>query len=496
MRSEVLTLGALSDWSLALTIARYRKVHGFLAPFFMMALGGLLIGAALTMPEKVVVATLVVLPLVFFVRYRISRHPVHGAFLAEIFLGGFLFRVFLGLTIYHFGLELPLGGDSMTYDWYGLELAEVWRGGVGSDYLYHSQLAAPLSTANWGILYWAAAFYYVFGHNLLLLNCVDSVIGAATAILVVKIADALFGDREISILSGLLAAFFPSIALWGSQLLKEPLLLFCLCLIVYSMQRVAICFRLRYAVYIVGALLAILALRFVIFYVMLFTLTAALIAPSRPLSPVRLIRHLAVLGIVLAGVVYLVGAQEMLKGVEQQLQLERIEMGRQDQAKGLGPTGEEVGSGFSIDVDISTPKGALGHLPVGFLYFMFGPFPWDVWNLRQVTALPEGLLWWGMFPMFLRGLWLALRHRLPESGIILVFTATLTLVTSLAMGNVGSAYRMRSQVLIFFFIFVALGYVWKKRKRLARAVARQGQPTPGPAGTGGGWRRSNYLSSG
>ncbi len=494
MTSKIPTPGSPSDVSLSLTIARYRKVRRFLAPFLVVGLGGLLVAAFVAEPEQVVVATVVVFPLVFAVRHRVSRDPLHGAFLAEIFLWGFLFRAFLGLTSYYFELQQFWGGDSTTYDWYGWELAEVWRGGPGTSYLFESVLPGY----NSGIFYWAAAFYYVFGHNLLLIHFVHSVIGAAASILVVKIADALFGDREISIVSGLFAAFFLNMAIWSAQLLKEPLMLFCLCLIVYSMQQVVIRFRLRYPVYIAGSLLAIWFLRFYLFYVMLLALVVSLVAPSRPFSPVRLVRQLAVLGIVLASVVYLVGGGDLLATFDKETQLERIQEGRMDQSGGAGASRTDLprGSGFAQDADISTPEGVRRHLPIGFLYFMFAPFPWEAWNLRQAVTLPEGLLWWVMFPVFLRGLWVALRHRLPESWIILVFTATLTLVYSVAQGNVGSAYRMRSQVLIFFFIFVALGYVWKKRKRLARALARKGQPTPAPAGTGGGWRRSNYLSSG
>ena len=104
---------------------------------------------------------------------------------------------------------------------------------------------------------------------------------------------------------------------------------------------------------------------------------------------------------------------------------------------------------------------------------MFGPFPWEVSNLRQLMALPEGLFWWVMVPALLRGLWLALRHRLPESWLILSFIAGVALPYSFSQGNVGTAYRQRVQVQIFLFIFVALGYVWKKRQRLARALTRQ-----------------------
>ncbi|HVG29052.1 MAG TPA: hypothetical protein VM864_04970, partial [Pyrinomonadaceae bacterium] len=48
---------------------------------------------------------------------------------------------------------------------------------------------------------------------------------------------------------------------------------------------------------------------------------------------------------------------------------------------------------------------------------------------------------------------------------ILVFTMMLTLAYSVFQGNVGTAYRQRSQLLVFYFIFVAVGYVLMKERR-------------------------------
>jgi hypothetical protein len=426
----------------------------------------MLIVAGAANPKQVAMATLII-PLVVAVRHRIARHPLQGAFLAEIFLWGFLLRAFLGLIIYHFDLWEFYGGDSTTYDSVGWDLAEVWHG-RSSGYMY---LFNMLASSNPGILYVTAAFYYVFGHYLLLLQFVLSAIGAATAVLVVKIADTLFEDREVSILAGLLVAFFPSIVMWTCQPMKEALVLFLLCLTVYSMQQIVIRLRLRYALYISAALVAMLYVRFYITYVMLVTLAAALITPYRSFSGVRLIRQLAAVGLTMASVAYLVDARDILTTFQEHTRLEMIQVGRLDQA-------QSAKSGFAVEADVSTVEGAQGHFLTGFLHVMFGPFPWKIGNLRQAMALPEGLFWWMMVPAFLRGLWLALRHRLAESWFILVLTIGIVVPYSISQGNVGTAYRQRVQVLIFLFIFVAWGYVWKKRQRLARALARRGGVIP------------------
>jgi hypothetical protein len=51
---------------------------------------------------------------------------------------------------------------------------------------------------------------------------------------------------------------------------------------------------------------------------------------------------------------------------------------------------------------------------------------------------------------------------------ILIFTVMLTFAYSVFQGNVGTAYRQRAQLLVFYFIFVAVGFVLLKEKREER----------------------------
>src|SRR5258708_4101044 len=70
------------------------------------------------------------------------------------------------------------------------------------------------------------------------------------------------------------------------------------------------------------------------------------------------------------------------------------------------------------------------------------------------------------------GLALAIKHRLREVAPIGMFTTLLTLTYSSLMGNVGTAYRQRAQLLIFYFIFVGIGFVLVKEKREERGRRR------------------------
>ncbi len=56
---------------------------------------------------------------------------------------------------------------------------------------------------------------------------------------------------------------------------------------------------------------------------------------------------------------------------------------------------------------------------------------------------------------------------------IVIFTTMLTLAYSLFQGNVGTAYRQRSQLLVFYFIFVAVGAIILKERSEDRRRQQQ-----------------------
>ena len=121
---------------------------------------------------------------------------------------------------------------------------------------------------------------------------------------------------------------------------------------------------------------------------------------------------------------------------------------------------------------MSTTGGALTALPVGFTYLMLAPFPWQVGSLRQSMTIPETFVWWSLIPIMIAGIWYTLKRRLREAFPILFFSLMLTLAYSLFQGNVGTAYRQRTQIQVFLFMFVAVGWTLIKERRENRKLIR------------------------
>ena len=68
---------------------------------------------------------------------------------------------------------------------------------------------------------------------------------------------------------------------------------------------------------------------------------------------------------------------------------------------------------------------------------------------------------------------------------MLIFTAMLSLTYSVFQGNVGTAYRQRAQLLVFYFVFAAVGLVlvFEKREEKKRRQLEQRELTAHRAST-------------
>jgi hypothetical protein len=387
----------------------------------------------------------------------ISRAEADKQFLLRIFLVGLLIRMVVGTLIYVFQLQAFFGGDAATYDFFGWALLRGWEG-VTYYQGYLRTFFGVAGSSGWGMVYMVAAVYALTGRNMLVIQFINSVIGAATAPIVALCAWHIFQNRKVGRLAAFLVAFFPSLVLWSSQGLKDGPIVFLLALSILATLKLGEKISVKYLVLLTCSLLALLTFRFYIFYMMIAAVVGAFVIGMRPITATNFVRQFAVIMVLGVAMGYVGISRVASVQFETYGTLESIQRGREDQAR----TGA---SGFAKDTDVSNTSGALSAIPVGLLYLLLAPFPWQVANLRQSITIPEMIVWWCSVPFLMLGLWFAIKYRLRQVSPILIFTSMLTLVYSLFQGNVGTAYRQRSQLLIFYFIFTAVGFVLYKEKR-------------------------------
>jgi hypothetical protein len=426
---------------------------------FLVALGFIL----LTAPDGIV--TLLVVALLSFVTILLFRqYSEENQFLTQVFLAGLILRLVFGICLHVFEMREFFGGDAFTYDFSGQRILDVWFNNVSSTD-FSSQRAMSTGTPGWGMNYLTALIYMVVGRNILAAQSFCAVIGAATAPMAYLCAHQIFQNKKVSKVSALLVALFPAFIIWSGQLLKDGLIIFLLLLamtMVLQLQR-----RLSYAgiIILIFSLFGILSLRFYIFY-----MVAISVAGSFVIGQTSSVKSIARSFIVLVGLglalTYLGVLRTATENFDKFGNLESVQRSRDDLAR----SGE---SGFGSDLDVSTTEGAITAIPVGLAYLLLAPFPWEVRNVRQAITLPEILIWWAMMPLLVYGLWYTLKNRLRNAIPVLIFTLMLTIAYSIFQGNVGTAYRQRTQIQVFLFIFIAVGWTLIQENKENKKNLRQ-----------------------
>lgn len=418
--------------------------------------------------------------------YYCYKRETDGRFLLQLFVAALLTRMIIGLAIFAFRGQDFFGGDAITYDYYGNAQMLGWGGDRYWQSIAHRFVQSG-EGSGWGMVYLVAAIYSVVGRNMLAVQLMNSVFGAATAIVIYLCSHQVFKNIRVARIAGIAVAFYPSLVLWSAQGLKDGPIVFFLAIAILSTLKLGERLTAKYIIVLILALLSLIALRFYVFYMICVAIAGAFVIGMQQVTATSFARQftaIILLGLALTyiGVTRSASVQFERYGNLQTLQRSRLDLARSAE------------SGFGRDVDVSSTSGAISTIPMGVLYLLFAPFPWQITSLRQSITLPEMVIWWASFPLLVLGLWFAIKYRLRMISPILIFTVMLTLAYSVFQGNVGTAYRQRAQLLVFYFIFVAVGFVLMKEKReerkrriLEERQALSGQRAPayktGPRGT-------------
>src|SRR5258705_6234486 len=376
------------------------------------------------------------------------KSDIDGKFLLRLFVAGLLVRMILGTIIFVSHGQEFFGGDALAYDFFGLAQLQGWWG----DKYYQTianQFVRGGEGSGWGMVYLVAAVYGLVGRNMLAVQFMNSVLGAATAILIYQCAHHVFRNMRAARFVAIAVAFYPSLVLWSAQGLKDGPIVFLLTLAILCTLKLGEKLSLKYIIVLACALLGLVALRFYVFYMICVAIAGAFVIGMQQVTATSFARQFTAVILLGLALTYIGVTRSASVQFERYGTMEQLQRSRLDQAR-------SADSGFGRDVDVSTTEGAIATIPMGVLYLLFAPFPWQITSLRQSITLPEMGVWWASVPLLVLGLWFAIRYRLRMISPILIFTVMLTLAYSVFQGNVGTAYRQRAQVLVFYFTFVPL----------------------------------------
>jgi 4-amino-4-deoxy-L-arabinose transferase-like glycosyltransferase len=396
-------------------------------------------------------------------------------FQVRLFLIGIAVRFAMSIVIYGFGLVKVLGDEDSSGFSRGIALQQEWsRRGVGLVEL-PSALLGAFEGQHLGYYYLVGAFYYVTDCPSRLpaaaLNCF---LGALTLIVTYRIAISLFSPW-VAMRTAWFACFFPSMIVWSSQTLKEPVVIFLELSALYGCIRLKLSgFSLRYILICGLAIVLMIPFRFYAAYIAAAAVVLSLGLPQfgkRKLSIGALIGVLALLiPILMTSGILIQNEAEFEK-----FDIQQVQKFRKDVATGTG-SGSRVKSKYDLSTPIGFTVGALD----GGAHLLLAPFPWELGggsSARMLLTLPELAVWyWLFFIGIAPGFWYVIRHRFNDIMPFLFFMLSLGLLYSLMFGNIGLIYRQRAQLLPWLFIIAAVGLEQRMLRR--RAAQHYGVTIP------------------
>lgn len=391
--------------------------------------------------------------------------------LTQLYRWAFFVRALVGLVAYALTLyaDLPIVEDALFYEEQGYEVAQEWLSGRGVDF---ATLSQGTQTA-WLLVTLIAGFYYVMNgvRALPLLLVAYSAVTALVPVYVYSFGRELQASDAAARRAGWLVALSPAFVFWSGSLYKEGLTLLLLSVAAYHTLRLQSRWQLRSVITIALSVLALWGVRY--YLAILLTLAAALSLlwgrvpiTRRSITLPMFVRRATIV----AGFVALIIALGITERTEHVLVendqglLVELDVRR-------GGSAKEAQSGYLQDASIASPDQAVQYFPLGLFYFLTVPLPWQVGALRQNLIIPENVFWLMLYPLIGVGITRAIRLNLPGTLFLLLMTAGMCATYALLAANVGTAYRMRSQVWLLWAPFAAWGWeVWQERRRKKRRI--------------------------
>ncbi len=410
-----------------------------------------------------------------------GRTDGDGRVIRQIYWWAFAVRALAGLLAYvatqYF--DLLILEDALYYEDMGYYVASQWLSGTSASL---SDLLGPHGSFAAVLIVMIAVIYYVMQgiRAVPLLLLVYSAVTAVVPVYTYWLTRELGAPASAAKAAAWLIALSPGFAFWSGALHKEGLTLLILNLACYHVLRLQTRWRLPSLVVVVSSVLALWGLRYYLAILMAAVTALGLLwgrgshagSTGRPGMPTFFRQAAVALAFVMA--MFSVGFVEQGESVlveSDQGVLVQLDRNRQWLAT-------SADSGYLPGVRLSTPAEAAEYFPVGLTYFLFVPFPWQFGSFRQNAVIPETLFWVLLYPLVIVGIIRGLRVNRPGTMVLLGATAGMCVFYALLSGNIGTAYRMRSQVWLLWAPFAAWGWEivrerWRGRRRAVPGRGRR-----------------------
>ena len=363
--------------------------------------------------------------------------------------------------------DIPLLQDALYYEEVGHSVALEWLSGESSQWLETERYGGKVA---WLMVATIGGLYFLLQgfRSVPLLVILWSALTAWVPVYTYRIGLELGATPAVSRRAAWVVALMPAFVFWSGALYKEGLVLLALSIGVYHALRLQRQWRTGSLLGIILSVVALFGLRFYLAPIMGGAILLALVFArdtserSRRLgSGVVTFARQATLALLFIVAMVSMGltqrAEESLFETDEGL-LVQLDSSRRDLSSAQ--------SGYLPEADVSAPEEVVRFFPMGLLYFLTVPFPWQLGALRQTLTIPETFAWVLVYPLVLVGIVRGFRVNRSGTAFLVILSAAMCCVYAVLSGNVGTAYRMRTQVWLFWALFAVWGWeVWRRPAR-------------------------------
>lgn len=456
-----------------------QKYQKFIVSFFVLLV-------AISLLDKVLaVAVMVFVFLCAATLLVIRRQREDARHLSYLFVIVFLLHSVIVVFLHYTGFQPFSGGDYTFYDNIAREVAERVR--------HYDFSLGWVDTGN---------FYPVIVGYLYLLTVSSMLIGqllnawmvAAAVIFLYLIVLEMGSSKKAGFFTGMIAALYPSLAFFGSLLLKDALVILLSLLGLFLVIKLIKRFSWKIFLIFYLALILLTNVRFYASFALMLTFIICWLLFSDIRIKKRMLYGffmILLLGFIpkITGHGYL-GKDiivELLNPAKiifyrEKVYAPPIQTSKTDGSVDLRPgpiaaytkpqpvmetkaatpkidtSQRGAGSSFVIKTGIENPITFVKNTFLSFLYVFLGPFPWQIKHVRQIFILPEVFAWYFLLFFIGRGIVLNIRDKYKMMMPIIIFSVIMLGVIAVYSGNFGIAVRIRMPACIALLCFFTFGF--------------------------------------
>ncbi|MDF2440858.1 MAG: hypothetical protein JWN98_1842, partial [Abditibacteriota bacterium] len=333
------------------------------------------------------------------------KDPRERTLLLWIFCAAYALRVLFTVMAYSLNLINVLGGGDDTgweVCWIMSRYLRGWLGNIPTIKHVPGQGLMPETLwqvyesgrqRNMGFHYFISQFfYYLDVPSQMAVSFINCFMNSLTAVVIYKISRDFFSERASLLASGA-AVIFPGYLAWSALSMKETWLILFEISAFFALWRTARDRSPGYAALTVLLVGLVLGIRFYVAWVLIaagFLAFMCLRSPRPRVTAFRAVGAFLLLYVMATGLGLIhINIGEMV--VRQMAEFTEFRTN-----VSTGSARYAVNSGVQLPYDPMTPGGLFMLILVGSIYLLLSPFPWQSLSGRQIFALPDVLLWWGL----------------------------------------------------------------------------------------------------